>query len=98
MGSIQSRAPNSQLDFSLHDLPMSITYDKLLGSSKCMKTLKCFGDEGPVLVKVLFRDRSSAQQAEREQQVIQDAQVELLAIRDAKMYNPNVMPFQGVSE
>lgn len=93
MGSIQSRAPNVQLDFSLHDLPMSMTYDKLLGSSKCMKTLKCFSDEGPVLVKVLFRDQNTLA---KDAEIIAEAQKELEVIRDKIKFskNPNVIPFQ----
>lgn len=45
----------SPTGYFLHELPHNVGHKETLGGGRCMKTLRCFHDEGQVVVKVYFK-------------------------------------------
>ncbi|KAI8900262.1 hypothetical protein BC833DRAFT_582478 [Globomyces pollinis-pini] len=72
----------------IEELP-DFTYEKSLGNSRFLRTVKCSHPQGPLIVKVYVK--SSVQD-------LGDQQKQLLAERDQLRGIPNVMPYEMIIE
>lgn len=52
--------PPTLQDYALHDLPhnLSLDDDPVMDKSRFLKTIKCFNDEGKIIVKVYIKHRA----------------------------------------
>lgn len=89
--------PPTLQDYSLHNLPGNLSLDEkpFMDKSRFMKSLKCFNDEGKVVVKVYVKHQSREQKGTDYGMVAEyERELEKIATTLRVIKNSNAFPFQ----
>ncbi|KAL7416414.1 hypothetical protein BDY24DRAFT_379669 [Mrakia frigida] len=92
MGNQPSRPAITALDSYVEELGSEVVYDKSIGTSRFLKTIKAKHTNGPLLIKIFFKPlapQGLSLAAHRRR---------LKAERDALLDVPNVHPYQSIFE